>query len=58
MRAMPLTDAFSLEAYQACKDQLQASRPVRINPREDEIRAVGKAKAKKTGTKASAPVKG
>jgi hypothetical protein len=55
---MPLTDAFSLEACQAYKDQLQASRPVRINPREDEIRVVGKAKAKKTGTKASAPVIG
>jgi hypothetical protein len=58
MRAMSLTDAFSLEAYQGYKDQLQTSRPVRINPREDETRALGKAKAKKTGTKASAPVIG
>jgi diacylglycerol O-acyltransferase len=41
---------FSLEAYQAYRDQLQGSKPARINPREDEIRAVAEVLKEQLGS--------
>jgi len=41
---------FSQEAYQAYKDELQAGQPKRINPKEDEIRAVAEVLKEQLGS--------